>query len=68
MGQVTPSFLSATDKKAIDYATQVSSQSQLPDARRNIIDVLEISEFQARNIWQSCLGICTQFSATDRKV
>ena len=43
---VTPSFLSATDKKAYDYATQVASQSQLPDARRNIIDVLETTEFQ----------------------
>ena len=53
-GEVTPSFLSATDKKAHDYATQVASQSQLPDARRNIIDVLETTEFQGRSMWQSC--------------
>ena len=64
-GQVTPSFLSATDKKAIDYATQVASQSQLPDARRNIIDVLETTEFQGKSVWQSCsrYGRCNFFNS-----
>ena len=52
-GQVTPSFLSATDKKAHDYATQIASQSQLPDARRNIFDVLETTEFQVTSMRQN---------------